>query len=96
MILAACLSALLAGQTVDIVSTVRLLQRPGYAEGNPLLPSHPVGIVAVKAAVTTGLVGIGWSMRKRHPKAAALVFVAGAVSGSLGAWHNARVERRQR
>ncbi len=95
MILAACLTALLAGQTADTVTTVRAVRSGLFAEGNPILPSGPVGIVTIKATVTTGLVVIGWRMRKTKPKAAAVIFLVGAVSGSLGAWHNARVWRQR-
>jgi len=94
MIVAACLAALLTGQTLDTVTTVRAVRSGYYIEGNPMLPSGPGGIVAIKATVTTGLVVIGWRMRKQHPGAACVIFLAGAVSGSLGAWHNARVQQR--
>lgn len=96
MILAACLAAMLSAQTADTVSTVALLQRPGYYESNPLLPSGAHGIVGVKAAMTTTAAVYGWRIRKRHPKLAAVIFIAGAVGGTVGAWHNARVYSRDR
>lgn len=90
MLHALMLSALLTAQTADTVSTVRLLQRPGFSEANPFLPSKPSGIVAVKVGMTTGVVFAGWKIRKTHPKVAVLLYAIGAVSGSVGAISNAR------
>jgi uncharacterized membrane protein len=91
MIAAACLSALLVGQGADTLSTMRL--RAPYREGNPLvLRSVPVA-VTVKVAATTVLAVAGWRMRKTRPTLACGLFLVGAVSGSLGAWHNARLKR---
>ncbi len=64
-------------------------------EANPLLPGGRVGIVSVKAAMTSAAAVYGWRIRKRRPKLAALIFVSGAVGGSLGAWHNVRTERQR-
>jgi hypothetical protein len=89
MMLAACLAALLAGQGADIATTARL--RPPFVEGNPLLGRSVRVAVTVKASATTALVVSGWQIRKHRPKLAATLFLAGAVSGSLGAWHNARL-----
>lgn len=95
MILSACLAALLSAQSADTATSVALLRRPGYVEANPFLPSSAGGIVGVKAAFTTGAAVYGWRIRKRHPKLAAVVFVAGAAAGTVGAWHNARVYQRR-
>jgi uncharacterized membrane protein YfcA len=97
MFLAACLAALLAGQTADTITTVRMLRTGEYREINPLLPPGPVGIVSVKAAMTTTAAVYGWKLRKTRPKLAALIFISGAVGGTVGAWHNMRVWKgRQR
>lgn len=92
MIVAACLVALLAGQAADLATTVRL-RPPVYREGNPVLLRSRVGATAVKVSATTALVVTGWRIRKAHPRLAASLFALGAVSGSLGAWHNTRLLR---
>lgn len=89
MIAAWCLAALLAGQGADILTTTRL--SPVYREGNPLLPHQLGAIIAVKVTATTTLALAGWRIRKQHPKLAIGLFLAGAVSGSVGAWHNAHL-----
>lgn len=94
MILAACLAALLAGQGADIGTTLRL--KPPYAEGNPFLARSVPAAVTIKTAATTTLAVTGWRIRKQRPKLAAALFVAGAVSGTVGAWHNARLLRKGR
>lgn len=90
MLHALCLSAFLSAQTADTLSTVRLM-RAGYTEANPLMPSSVSGIVSVKAAVMSGVTVTAWTIRKRHPKWSIALFAIGAVSGTVGAWHNARV-----
>ncbi len=87
MILEACLAALLTGQTADLLTTRHVI------EGNPFLPHTYATIVAVKASATTALVLAGWHIRHTHRRLAAGLFLAGAVSGSLGAWHNAHLQR---
>jgi uncharacterized membrane protein YfcA len=91
MLHALALAALLTAQAADTVSTVRLLHTPGHAEGNPLLPSSSGGIMAAKVSITSAVAGTAWHIRKQHPKTALLLCVVGAVSGSIGAAHNARV-----
>lgn len=91
MILAACLAALLTAQTADVGTGLRL--GAGYREGNPLLPRALTGAAVVKASATTTLVVTGWRIRKAHPRLATSLFLLGAVSGSLGAWHNTRLLR---
>jgi hypothetical protein len=93
-IAAACLAALLAGQGADITTGLRL--GPGFREGNPLLPSSLRATAVVKVAATTALAISGWRIRKTKPKLAIGLFVAGAVSGTVGAWHNARLQRKGR
>ena len=79
-------------QGLDAHSTTRALDRGGY-EANPLmrgLAAHPLGLVAVKAAATTGVVYAGEKMWKRN-KVAAVVFMVAANSAM--AWvvqHNYR------
>lgn len=89
---AACLAALLAGQGADVTTGLRL--GAAYQEGNPLLPRSFVGAAVVKASATTTLALAGWRIRHRRPKLAVTLFLVGAVSGSLGAWHNTRLYRR--
>ncbi len=91
MILALCLAALVSGQTVDTLSTARLLRQPGYHEANPLMPSTLGGIVAVKAAVTGAVVLTAWTLRRRHPRWAVALCLIGAASGTFSAVHNAQV-----
>ena len=82
-------------QGLDAHSTTRALNR-GAAEGNPLmrgLAAHPVGLVAIKAAATTGVVYAGEKMWKRN-RAAAVVFMV--VANSAMVWvvqHNYRAVR---
>ena len=95
MIASACLAALLSGQTADLVTTARL-RAPLYREANPFLPHRFAGIAAVKVSATTALAVSGWRIRKTRPKLAAGLFLAGAVSGTVGAWHNARILRKHR
>jgi hypothetical protein len=92
MILAACLAALLSGQGADTATSFR--HGTGTYEANPLLPQSRAGIVAVKASVTTAVAVAGWRMRKDHPRLAIAMFLSGAASGSVGAWHNARITRK--
>ncbi len=92
MILAACLAALLTGQAADLATTAKL-RAPQYREGNPMLPYSFAGILTIKAGATTALAVSGWRIRHRHPKLAAGLFLAGAVSGTVGAWHNASILR---
>ena len=94
MIAAACLAALLTAQTADIATTARL--RAPYAEGNPFLGRSVPIALTVKAAATTTLAVAGWRIRKTRPKLAIGLFLAGAVSGTIGAWHNARLLRKGR
>lgn len=86
---AACLAALLAGQGADIGTGLRL--GAGYREGNPFLPRSLAATAVVKSSLTTTLALAGWRIRKAHPKLAATLFLGGALSGSLGAWHNTRL-----
>lgn len=88
------LAALLTAQTADAATTVHLLNRPGYHEANRLLPSTPSGIVAVKASMTSATAVTAWKIRKAHPKMAVLLFTVSAASGSVAAWHNARLMHR--
>jgi hypothetical protein len=88
--LALCLAALLTGQTADTVTSLRL-SGPQWREVNPLVPTHPAGLVALKAGLTTTLAVSGWKMRHQHPRLAAVLFIAGAASGTVGAVHNARL-----
>lgn len=90
MLAALCLSALLAGQSADTVTTARLLHH-GYREANPMLPRGTTGIVAVKASVTTGIALAGWRLRRQHPRAAVAVWLLGATVGGVSAAHNLRV-----
>ena len=82
-------------QGLDAHSTTRALNRGGE-EANPLLrglAGNPVGLVAVKAAATTGVVYATEKMWKRN-KAAAIVFMVAANSAM--AWvvqHNYRAVR---
>ena len=82
-------------QGLDAHSTTRALKR-GAAEANPLmrgLAEHPAGLIAVKAAATTGVVLAGEKMWKRN-RVAAIVFMAAANSAM--AWvvqHNYRAVR---
>lgn len=88
MIAAACLAALLVAQGADIGTGLRLGH--GYREGNPLLPHSLTGAAVVKTSATGALAISGWRIRHQHPKLAVGLFLAGAVSGSVGAWHNAQ------
>ena len=90
MLHALCLSAFLAGQSADVVTSLRL-PTPLYREVNPLVPSRLVPFVALKAGLTTTLAVAGWKARKQHPKLAIVMFIAGAASGSIAAVHNARL-----
>jgi len=92
MIAALCLAALLAGQSSDVGTTLAL--KHGYYEVNPLVPSHPVPFVALKASLTTSVAIAGWKIRKTHPKLAVFVFVLGATTGTYAAIHNARLLRQ--
>jgi hypothetical protein len=82
-------------QGLDAHSTSRALRRGGV-EANPLLrglADRPVGLIAVKAAATTGVVYAAEKMWKRN-KVAAVAFMAAANSAM--AWvvqHNYRVSR---
>jgi hypothetical protein len=82
-------------QGLDAHSTTRALNR-GAAEANPLmrgLADHPAGLLAVKAAATTGVVLAGEKMWKRN-RVAAVVFMVAANSAM--AWvvqHNYRAVR---
>jgi hypothetical protein len=95
MLHAALLAAYLTAQGADVGTTLAL-RGPSTYEANPFVPRHPVPFLVVKAGVTTGAVLYGWRIRKSHPKAAAGLFLVGAVSGSLGAVLNARLLRRAR
>ena len=88
-----CLAALLTGQTADTVTSLQHTR--GYVEVNPLVPSHPAGLVVLKASLTTTVAVAGWKMRHTHPKLAAVLFVAGAASGTYAAVHNARLPIRR-
>ena len=92
MILEACLAALLTAQTADITTGLHLGSR--YREGNPFLPASLPAAAVVKASATTLLVLTGWKIRHTRPKLAGSLFLAGALSGTLGAWHNAQVRHR--
>lgn len=87
-----CLAALLTGQSADVVTSLRL-PSPLYREVNPFVPSNTAGFVAVKASLTATLAVTGWRMRKAHPKLAAVLFIAGAASGTLAAVQNTRLKR---
>ena len=91
MIAAMCLAALLAGQSADIGTGLRL--GASYHEGNPFLTHSFVGSAVIKGSATTALAISGWRIRHRHPKLACGLFLAGAVAGSVGAWHNAHLKR---
>jgi hypothetical protein len=92
MLHALALSAFLSAQTVDTLSTVRLLQYPAfYHESNPIMPSSIGGIVAVKSAVAGSVIATAWSIRKSHPRWSVALFVIGTASGSFGAIHNMRL-----
>lgn len=88
-IAAACLAALLSAQGADIGTGLRL--GPGYREGNPFLPRSLAATAVVKASATTALAMTGWRIRHQKPKLAISLFLAGAVSGTVGAWHNTRL-----
>lgn len=93
MLHALCLSALLAGQSADVVTSLRL-PAGQYREVNPFVPSQPLPFVALKAGLTTVTAVAAWKMRKQHPRLAVLVLVGGAATGCYAAGHNARLERR--
>lgn len=90
--LAALLAAFLTGQTADTITSLQHTR--GYVEVNPFVPSHPAGLVALKASLTTTVAVTGWKIRKQHPRIAAVLFIAGAASGTFAAVHNARLGRR--
>lgn len=94
MLHALCLSALLAGQSADVVTSLQHTR--GYVERNPFVPSHPAAFVSLKAGLTTTLAVAGWKIRKTRPKTAAVLFLLGAASGSLAAVHNARLPQVRR
>ncbi len=93
MILAACLAALLTGQAADLATTAKL-RALQYREGNPMLPYSFAGILTIKAGATTALAISGWRIRHQHPKLAVGLFLAGAASGTFGAYHNTRIMRQ--
>ena len=91
MIAAACLAALLAGQSADVVTSLQ--HQRGYVERNPFVPSKPVPFVAVKASLTAMTAVAAWKMRKQHPRLAVIVCLAGAATGAYAAVHNVRLRR---
>ncbi len=82
-------------QVLDIHSTVGALGR-GAVEANPLMRSmvsHEVGLIAVKAAGTAGVLYASEQLWKKN-KTAAIVFMV--ASNSAMAWvvqHNYRAQR---
>jgi len=89
MLHALCLSALLTGQSADVITSLQ--HTHGYHEVNPLLPQRSVPFVLTKAGLTTATAIAGWKLRHDHPKLAVVVFLAGATTGALAAIHNARL-----
>ncbi len=86
--------ALIAGSTLDLVSTLQALKTvPGAVEANPLL-SHggTAGLVVTKVALTAALV---WSIthltHQGHSRVASVIGYAGGIVLSGIAVHNARV-----
>ena len=89
------IAAVIAGQAADITTTMIARQR-GFAEANPMLPRSTACIVAVKSAMTVGLVLAIRHVAPQHPR---LAMMLGAVGGGLGAFaaaHNLYAMRGQR
>lgn len=86
-------SALVAGQVADYVSTEIALQRGGVREANPLMQSP-----AARAALKAGSTALGvWAVRRiapRHPKVAAVFgYTVGAAMGALAVSNLRQVAR---
>lgn len=85
------LGAFVASSTADLVTTERALARPGTREVNPVLAGPPAQRVATKLALTSAVTWLVWRLGQTHPRAAAIVGLAGAGAFSAAAVHNAHV-----
>lgn len=90
------LAFFITGQTLDTATTWAALNRPGFYEGNRLLPAGPTGIVLTKAAVMTGVGIYAWKLGRHHPKARLVLFAVVGAAGLAAGIHNYQVMRGRR
>ena len=82
-------------QVLDVHSTTRAIDR-GAVEMNPLMKGiagNPIGMLAIKAGATTGVVYAGERLWKRNKTAAVLFMVAANTAMGWVVQHNYRVVR---
>ena len=82
-------------QVLDVHSTTRAISR-GAVEMNPLMKGiagNPLGMLAIKAGATTGVVYAGEQLWKRNKTAAVLFMIAANTAMGWVVQHNYRVVR---
>ena len=82
-------------QVLDVHSTTRAVDR-GAVEMNPLMKGiagNPLGMLAIKAGATTGVVYAGEQLWKRNKTAAVIFMIAANTAMGLVVQHNYRVVR---
>jgi hypothetical protein len=85
--------ALIGAQVFDVQSTWEGLSR-GYREVNPVLGGSPGSALAVKCAMTAGIVAlseVAWRKGKR--KTAVIALVIAAAIPTISSIHNVKVMR---
>jgi hypothetical protein len=79
-------SAFVGLQTLDVVTTLRGLQRGTAVEANPLMGSvvaNPAALIALKSGLTAATLVSMHGLGRSHPKAAVLTMIALNAAGAL-------------